>query len=44
MEVTLAIPPNHLLAFGGRLLHAGAANEGATVPLSTCNLNLSAPA
>ena len=39
------IPPNHLLAFGGRLLHAGAANVGTTIPhltLVTCSLNVSA--
>ena len=44
-EVTLVIPPNHLLAFGGRLLHAGAANVGTTIPhltLVTCSLNVSA--
>ena len=42
MEVTLHIPTHHLLAFGGRLLHAGAANEGATPHLSPCSRNLSA--
>ena len=39
-EVTLVIPPNHLLAFGGRLLHAGAANVGATYPHLTCSLTV----
>ena len=34
VEVNVKVPPFHLLAFGGRLMHAGAANTGDT-PLTS---------